>query len=178
MLLINFSNRLSKFLMVLAAMWAFALTFIIISDIIGRSVFNSPVYGVREIVMNSVVIIVFLQVGYAIRSRSMLKADFLVNTFPGWLQKIFLAFGYLLGAAFFATIVIGSIDGAIYSWVANEYEGEGALHVPVWPTRFTILLGGTVATANYLIMAYLDICKPEDLDAEVDDTQPRHDRAD
>ncbi len=166
MLLIEFSNRLSRFMMILAAMWAFTLTFIIISDIIGRGIYNSPVYGVREIVMNSVVIIVFLQAGYAIRSRSMLKADFLVNTFPPWLKKTSLAFGYLLGAAFFATIVAGSIENAIYSWNANEYEGEGALHVPVWPTRFMILFGGTIAAANYLIMAYLDIFKPEDLNAE------------
>ncbi len=169
MFLIKWNDRLTKFLMVLAALWAFTLTFIIMSDIIGRGVFNSPVYGVREIVMNSIVIIVFLQAGYAIRSRSMLKADFLVDHFPPLAKKISLAVGYLLGAAFFMTIVIGGIDNAIYSWVANEYEGEGALRVPAWPTRFMILFGGSLAAINYLILAYLDIFKPEELDAEVDE---------
>ncbi len=168
LLLIKWNDRLTKFLMVLAAFWAFVLTFIIMSDIIGRGVFDKPVYGVREIVMNSIVIIVFLQAGYAIRSRSMLKADFLIERFPPWFKRISLAFGYLLGAAFFATIVVGGWDNAIYSWVANEYEGEGALRVPAWPTRFMILFGGGMATINYFILAFLDVFRPDLLDAEVD----------
>ncbi len=168
MFLIKWNDRLTKFLMVLAALWAFCLTFIIMSDIIGRGAFNSPVYGVCEIVMNSIVIIVFLQAGYAIRSRSMLKADFLVVHFPPWLRRASLAFGYLLGAAFFMTIVVGGIDNAIYSWVSNEYEGEGALRVPAWPTRFIILFGGGLASINYLVLAYLDVFRPEQPDAEAD----------
>jgi TRAP-type C4-dicarboxylate transport system permease small subunit len=174
MFLVKWNDRLTKFLMVIAAIWAFTLTFIIMSDIVGRGAFNAPVYGVREVVMNSIVIIVFLQAGYAIRSRSMLKADFLVDHFPPLAKKIVLAIGYLLGAAFFFTIVIGGIDSAIYSWVANEYEGEGALRVPAWPTRFMILFGGSLAAINYLIMAYLDIFHPEELDAEVDEEAKLH----
>lgn len=169
MFLIKWNDRLTKLLLVLAAFWAFILTFIIMADIIGRGIFNHPVYGVREIVMNSIVIIVFLQAGYAIRSRSMLKADFVINRAPPWFQRIALAIGYLLGAGFFLIIVTGSIDSAIYAWVENEYEGEGALRVPAWPTRFMILFGGSLACINYLIMAYLDVFRPQELDAEVDD---------
>ena len=174
MFLVKWNDRLTKFLMVLAALWAFCLTFIIMSDIIGRGAFNSPVYGVREIVMNSIVIIVFLQAGYAIRSRSMLKADFILARFNPAFRRFALAFGYLLGAAFFMTIVVGGIDNAIYSWVANEYEGEGALRVPAWPTRFTILFGGGLASLNYLIMAYLDVFRPEEPGTEVDDEAKFH----
>ena len=57
---------------------------------------------------------------------------------------------------------------SIYSWVANEYEGEGALRVPAWPTRFMILFGSAIATINYLIMAYLDVVRPQDLDSKAD----------
>ena len=103
--LVKWNDKLTRFLMILAAFWAFILTFIIMSDIIGRGVFDKPVYGVREIVMNSIVIIVFLQAGYAIRSRSMLRADFLVTHLPDVVQRILLAFGYLLGAAFFLMII-------------------------------------------------------------------------
>lgn len=168
MFLLKLNDRLTRILMIVAAVWAFCLTFIIMSDIIGRGVFNSPVYGVREIVMNSIVIIVFLQAGYAIRSRSMLKADFIIALFPPLLRRVFAAFGYLLGAAFFLTIVVGGIDNAIYSWVANEFEGEGALRVPSWPTRWMILVGGGLATVNYLILAYLDVFRPDLLDSNAD----------
>ena len=168
MSIVNLSDRLSKFLLVLAAGWAFMLTFFIVADIVGRSVFDAPVYGVREVVMNSIVMIVFLQAGYAIRSRSMLRADFLAQKFPPLFGRIMLAIGYLLGAAFFLMILIGGWDMAIHSWVAGEYEGEGALRVPAWPTRFTILFGSAVACVNYLLMMYLDIFRPEKLDSEVD----------
>ena len=158
---------MSKFLLLLAAGWAFILTFFIVADIVGRSVFDAPVYGVREIVMNSIVMIVFLQAGYAIRSRSMLRADFLAQKFPPLFGRITLAIGYLLGAVFFLMILVGGWDMAIHSWVAGEYEGEGALRVPAWPTRFTILFGSTIACINYLLMMYLDIFQPEHLDSEV-----------
>jgi TRAP-type C4-dicarboxylate transport system permease small subunit len=166
--IVNLNDRLTKFLLVLAAGWAFMLTFFIVADIIGRSVFDAPVYGVREVVMNSIVMIVFLQAGYAIRSRSMLRADFLAQNFSPLFRRITLAIGYLLGAAFFLMILVGGWDMAIHSWVAGEYEGEGALRVPAWPTRFTILFGSAIACFNYLLMFYLDICRPEELDAEVD----------
>ncbi len=166
MFLVKLNDRLVRFLMVLAAAWTFVLAFVIMADIIGRGVFNTPVHGVREVVMNSIVMIVFLQAGYAIRSRSMLRADFIIGKFSPLLRRIALVFGYLLGAAFFLFIVTGGIDMAVHSWVAGEYEGEGALRVPSWPTRFMILFGGGLACLNYLLMALLEILGLEDSHSE------------
>jgi TRAP-type C4-dicarboxylate transport system permease small subunit len=143
--------------MIMAALWAFVLTFVIMADIVARGAFNNPLNGVREIVANSIVMIVFLQAGYAVRSRSMLSADFLAVHFPPLLGRIVLAFGYLLGAAFFGLIIWGGWDLAIASWVGDEFEGEGALHVPAWPTRFIILIGSALAVVNYLVVAWLDV---------------------
>jgi TRAP-type C4-dicarboxylate transport system permease small subunit len=163
------SDKVAKFMMVMAATWAFILTFIIMADIIGRGAFNDPVQGVREIVANSIVIIVFLQAGYAIRSRSMLSADFLINGFPPWARRTTLALGYLLGVAFFVLIIWGGWQLAIDSWVGGEFEGEGALRVPAWPTRFMILFGSAVAIVNYVVMAYLDVVRPGDAGGGADE---------
>ncbi|NQV55615.1 MAG: TRAP transporter small permease [Rhodospirillales bacterium] len=168
MSLITLSDKISKFLMVAAAAWAFGLTFLILADIIGRSLFDQPVQGTAEIVTASIVIIVFLQAGYAIRSRSMLKADFLVIRFPKPVQRVLLAIGYLLGAAFFLMIVTGGWEESVMSWVENEFEGEGALRVPSWPARWTVMGGSALALINYLVLAYLDIFEPEKLDSELD----------
>ncbi len=166
MFLIKLNDRLTRTLMIGAAVWAFILTFIIMSDIIGRGVYNRPVYGVREIVMNSIVIIVFLQAGYAIRSGSMLKATFLTELTPPPLRRVFAVFGYFLGAAFFLTIVSGSIGNLEHAWQSNEFEGEGALRVPTWPTHFMILVGGSLAALNYLILAWLEVFMPDQPDLE------------
>jgi TRAP-type C4-dicarboxylate transport system permease small subunit len=174
MSLITFSDKLSKFLMVAAAAWAFGLSFLVLANIIGRGVFDFPIYGTAEMVAASIVIIVFLQVGYAIRSRSMLKADFLVTHLPESVQRVFLAFGYLLGAAFFLMIITGGWEESILSYVENEFEGEGALRVPSWPARWTVLLGSALAVVNYGVMAYIDIFKPDMLDSEVDGDAAQH----
>ena len=169
MSLITFSDRLSKFLMIAAAAWAFGLAFLVMANIIGRTVFDFPIYGTAEIVAASIVIVVFLQAGYAIRSRSMLKADFLVEHLPDKLQRTLLAIGYLLGAAFFLMIITGGWEESIASYVDGEYEGEGALRVPSWPARWTVLIGSGLAMINYLVMAYIDVFEPERLVPEVPD---------
>ncbi len=166
--MVTLSDRIARFLMVLAAVWAFILCFVIVADVVGRGLFNSPLQGTPEIVSNSIVMIVFLQAGYAIRSRSMLRADFLVKLFGSGMRRVVLAIGYLLGAVFFAIMVSGAIDPAIHSWVSGEYEGEGALRVPSWPTRFIILVGGGLAVINYLVMAFLDLFSPAAAAAELE----------
>ena len=168
MSLITFSDRLSKFLMVAAAVWAFGLAVLVMGNIIGRTVFDAPIYGTAEIVSASIVIVVFLQAGYAIRSRSMLKADFLVSRLPEPLQRAFLAIGYLLGAAFFLMIITGGWQESVTSFVEGEYEGEGALRVPSWPARWTVIVGSGLAMVNYLVMAYIDVFRPELLNSERD----------
>jgi len=174
MSLITFSDRLSKFLMVVAAAWTFGLSFLVLGNIIGRFAFDAPIYGTAEMVAASIVIIVFLQVGYAIRSRSMLKADFLVIKLPKVVQRVLLALGYLLGAAFFLMIITGGWEESILSYVEGEYEGEGALRVPSWPARWTVLMGSAIALINYLVMAYLDVFKAESLNSEMQDTGSTH----
>ena len=162
-LIITFSDRLSKVLMVVAAVYAFGLTFLILLNIIDRALFD----GVAEIVTTSIVIIVFLQAGYAIRSRSMLRADFLVSRLSGTFQKMLLVFGYLMGAAFFLMVIWGGWEDAVRDFVDMNYEGEGALHVYTWPARWAVMFGSLIALMNYLVLAYVDVFRPDLLDAEL-----------
>jgi TRAP-type C4-dicarboxylate transport system permease small subunit len=104
----------------------------------------------------------------------MLKADFLVIHLPDGVQRILLAIGYLLGAAFFLMIITGGWEESILSYVEGEYEGEGALRVPSWPARWTVLIGSGLAMINYFVMAYIDLFKPELLDSEVDPNAASH----
>ena len=165
MSIVALSDKISKFMMVMAAAWAFVLTFIIVADITSRGLFGDPLNGTREIVANSIVMIVFLQAGFAIRSRSMLRAEFLIDLFPKRIRRVAIGLGYLLGVAFFVMIFIGSWKLAIDSWTGGEFEGEGALHIPTWPTHFTILAGSGLGVINYLVLGYLDVFGPES-DAE------------
>lgn len=156
MLLVRLTDRLTKLLMILGAIWAFVLCFFILADIIFRAM-NLPISGTKEIVANSVVIIVFMQVGFAVRSQSMLRADFLVVMLPEILQKLLLIFAYLLGAALFLFLLKAGIKPALRSFANGEFDGEGALKVAVWPARFAILLGAGLAGVNYVLLALVEI---------------------
>lgn len=156
MLLVRMTDRLTKLLMVLGAIWSFVLCFFILADIIFRAL-NLPISGTKEIVANSVVIIVFMQVGFAVRSESMLRADFLVVMLPKSVQKFLLIFAYLLGAALFLFLLKAGITPALRSFANGEFDGEGALKVAVWPARFAILLGAGLAGLNYLLLSLVEI---------------------
>lgn len=155
--LIRFSDQLSKFLMILAAVWALGLSVLIVADIVGNNLYGRAIPGVREIVISSIVMIVYLQLGYAIRSHSMLRSDTLLLAMPFAMRRIALALGYVLGAAFFLMILRGTIDPALYAWTTAEFWGEGALRVPVWPTRFVILVGAALAVLNYFVVALINV---------------------
>lgn len=156
MALVRLSDQLTKFLMILGAVWAFFLCFFILADIITRAL-NMPISGTKEIVANSVVMIVFLQIGYAVRSNSMLRADFVVAAMPKVVQKILLIFAFSLGAALFFFLLKAGITPAVRSFVNGEFDGEGALRVPVWPTRWMIIFGAGMAGINYTLLAVVEI---------------------
>ena len=155
MVLIRLADGLSKALMVLAAAWAFAICFFILADIVFRAL-NMPLQGTKEIVANSVVMIVFLQAGYAIRSGSMLRADFLVAALDPRAQRVVMVASLLLGAALFLFLMKAGIVPAMRSWSNGEFDGEGALRVPVWPARWMIVAGSALAALNYLILAWIE----------------------
>ena len=156
MALVRLSDRLTKLLMILGAVWAFFLCFFILADIITRAM-NMPISGTKEIVANSVVMIVFLQIGYAVRSNSMLRADFLVTAMPKPVQKVLLILALVLGAALFFFLMKAGIKPAVRSYVNGEFDGEGALRVAVWPTRWMIIFGAALAGINYTLLVLVEL---------------------
>ena len=152
-MLLRLNDWIARTLLTIAAVLAFLLCFLVCADVIGRVVFNSPVKGTPEIVSGSIVIILWLQAAYAIRSGGMIWVDAVHLHLPGRAQRACDVFGALLGISFFALVCWGSIEPALYSWRSNEFEGEGALRVPVWPARFLVVLGSFLAAFNYLLLA-------------------------
>lgn len=146
------NDRVTRALLVLAAVLAFLLCFLVVADVLGRVVLNSPVKGTVEIVSLSIVIICYLQAGFAIRSGGMLNVDMFVSKGSPRTQSVFAALGALAGLVFFGVICWGSVDGAAHAWTSSEFEGEGALRVPVWPARFIVVLGTGLAALSYLLL--------------------------
>lgn len=152
-LLEKLNARLVHLLLTAAALLGFSLAFLVCADVVGRAFFNSPVQGTPEMVSMSIVIICFLLAGYSVQSRSMIYTDAVVDRL-GWRGHAFstLVSG-VLGALFFGIVMWGTWDPLMHAWATGEYEGEGALHVPVWPARVAVLFGATLVMLNYIAQA-------------------------
>ena len=146
-------ERIAQTLLVFAAVLGFCLSFIVVADVIGRVAFNRPLKGTPEMVSFSIVVICYLQAAYAIRSGGMISVDAFTVHLPVRIQSLLAAIGCVLGALLFALIFWGSIDGAMHAWTSGEFEGEGALRVPVWPSRFIIVLGCALASISYVLLS-------------------------
>lgn len=149
----RFSDWTARALLAFAATLAFLLSFLVVADVIGRVVFNAPVQGTPEMVSMAIVVICFLQAAYAIRSGGMLRVTAITDWLPPRPRAALAACGCLLGALFFAVILYGGAEPLLHAWRSGEYEGEGALRVPAWPARLTVLLGSALALLAYVLGA-------------------------
>lgn len=146
----RYTTRLVDLLLAVAAFVTFLLGFLVVADVIGRVVFNSPVKGTPEIVSMTIVIVCFLIGAQAVRSGGMIRTDVLIDMFgrPG--HDFAHLISGVLGTLFFGLIVWGSYEPALHAWTSGEFEGEGALHVPVWPARIVVMTGSALITLIYV----------------------------
>jgi TRAP-type C4-dicarboxylate transport system permease small subunit len=147
--------------MVIAAFWAFSIAFYILVDVVLRNL-DLPIEGTAEIITNSIVTIIFLQIAYGIHIRGMIRADFLMRFMGPRTQLTIDLVNYLCGAIFFAIVIIGQWEPALNAWNVNEFEGEGAVRIPTWPSRFAIVIGSALAVANYLLLIVREFIEPPD----------------
>ena len=87
--------------------WALALSFLILYDITGRTFFNTPFDGTIEIVANSMVSILFLQLPYTIYRGAHLRTAIIYQNLGGHGQRAIDFVLAALGVWFFIAIAIG-----------------------------------------------------------------------
>jgi TRAP-type C4-dicarboxylate transport system permease small subunit len=132
----------------------FALVVIINLDIFSRFLFNAPIDGVTELVELSIVAIVFLQLADAVRNGRLTRSDGLYSKIKEKSPRVghlFGAFFDLAGAAFFVTLIAGSVPRFIDAWERGYYAGnKGIVVIPVWPVRLIIVIGAVTVVFVFL----------------------------
>jgi TRAP-type mannitol/chloroaromatic compound transport system permease small subunit len=132
----------------------FGLVVMINLDIVSRFFFNAPIDGVTELVELSIVAIVFLQLGDAVRNGRLTRSDGLYGKIKEKnprLGHILGAFFDLAGAAFFLTLIAGSVPRFIDAWELGYYSGnKGIVVIPVWPVRLIIVIGAVTVVFVFL----------------------------
>lgn len=116
----------------------FLMMLLVAADVIGRYVFNSPIYGAMEIGELMMVILVFLGMSYCTLERAHVRVELLVSRFSERTQVILDIIMSIASAAIFALIV----------WQMGMQGWQG-LFSP--SGRITLLLG--LKEAPFLLIA-------------------------
>ncbi len=138
----------------IAAFWAMALAFLILYDITGRTFFNAPFDGTIEIVANSMVSILFLQMPYTIYRGAHLRTTVVYQNVGPLVRRLIDITVAALGVWFFFSIALGGYEDMVIGWDVDEREGEGSIRVPVYPVRTVIFAFAVVSALTYLVLLF------------------------
>ena len=142
---------LARALNIVAAVWLFMLAIVILIDVVGRGTFNQPFAGTFEIVKNSVVAILFLQIPFAVLSGGMLRTTLTYDLLGQTGRRVIDAMSYFLGACLFLAVGIGGWPDMITAWQILEFEGAGAFEFPTYPIRTIIVFLAFLASLTCLL---------------------------
>jgi TRAP-type C4-dicarboxylate transport system permease small subunit len=135
----------------------FGLVVMINLDVISRFLFNAPIDGVTELVELSIVAIVFLQLGDAVRNGRLTRSEGLYSRLQQKHPRLGHVMGALFdlaGALFFVTIIAGGIPRFIDAWERDYFSGiRGIFIVPVWPVRLILVIGALTVVFVFLGLA-------------------------
>lgn len=138
----------------IAAFWALALAFLILYDITGRAFFNSPFDGTIEIVANSMVSILFLQMPYTIYRGAHLRTAVIYQNMGDYGQRAIDVVVAALGIWFFFSIALGAWEDMLIGWEVDEREGEGSIRVPIYPVRTLLVIFACISLIAYAILGW------------------------
>jgi TRAP-type mannitol/chloroaromatic compound transport system permease small subunit len=144
----------------IGTIWIFFLMLLINADVIGRYLFNKPLVGTIEIVSMSIVGIIYLQLGQALRHERFIRSD----AFLGRLLRERPRAGYaiqgvhhLVGAALLGLMVYFCIPETLSAWEQSEYLGtEGVFVFYIWPIDALVTIGATITTIQFVLHAIRD----------------------
>jgi TRAP-type C4-dicarboxylate transport system permease small subunit len=137
--------------------WIFVLMLVINADVFGRTVFSAPLPGVPELVRLSIVGIVFLQIGYTLRSGRITRVESLSIALARRWPRFALAMQgcySLCGAALFVILFVSCRPIFVRAWTNGDYAGvEGYVTYPFWPIYLILLVGCACSALQFLVFA-------------------------
>lgn len=123
----------------------FLVLVFVCTDVAGRVFFNAPIMGTSEIVKVGVVALVFMQVPWAFWENRQIRSDLIMSRLGPKGQAIGALARNLIVLFASVCIFLANWKPMMKAWRILEYEGEGALHVPVYPLFTIIQLSSTLA---------------------------------
>jgi TRAP-type C4-dicarboxylate transport system permease small subunit len=154
---LRFWNRGVDGLAALGTVMIVILMAIIVADVLARNLVGASLPLIAELGALTVVLIVFLQLGAAVRNDRLARTEFVLDALgtgrPRAVEVLRAAWD-LCGAAVCAGIAWASWDILRRDFTHGEFIGvTGVMTMPTSPFRLLILVGAVVASIQFVIVA-------------------------
>jgi TRAP-type C4-dicarboxylate transport system permease small subunit len=126
------------------------LMFLIVADVSGRMLFNSPVDGTIEIASLTLPAIVFLTIAYLQGLKEHVTIDLFTTQMP---QTVQLSMDLLAIGIALAVMAIVTWQTGAFAWasVAEQEYSMGIVEVPIWPARVVVAFGSAMLSVRLLL---------------------------
>jgi TRAP-type C4-dicarboxylate transport system permease small subunit len=123
-------------------------------DVAARNLFNSPFFGVPELMKMTIVAIVFLQLPHAVVTGRMIRSDVVLDSLPAAPRRVINTFHMVCGALFLAAVAVGVWPQLVEAIKYNLFVGVWVgFRAPVWPIRTIIVAGAVLGCVAYILNA-------------------------
>lgn len=117
----------------------FLMMLLTVADVIGRSIFNSPVPGTYEISKFLLVVVVLLSVGYVEQSNQNIHVDFFTNKMPFKVRLLTYIILTLVSIAFLGLVMWKGWEESFVTIRAKT--ASDIWRIPAYPFQFAIPFG-------------------------------------
>ena len=132
-----------------SAAFVLLLMVLVVADITGRYVFNSPVPMAYEVGSFMLVFIVFLALASTQRAGAHIRVEFLTLRLPPRARACLDILAYGLGLMVYVTILWRGFGWAWTSWQVGDYVA-GLINIPRYPSQFVVPLGAAILCLQFV----------------------------
>lgn len=150
----RFINRLTDVTGWIALGFLAFMMFGITLDVVLRALTGKPVPGLFEMSEMSMVMVVFMGLGWAQSDDAHIRVTMLTDKFSPTLQRLATMLAWLLAALALLMLAYPSTLEAIYSFSIREFRW-GYFQVPIWWAKIAVAIGLWLAVIQTLLHALL-----------------------
>lgn len=146
----NWFTKATRALALVASFFLFVLLLYSTADVVGRYLFNRPMFATYELTETFLVIIVFFAIAYVQNRKMHIRLEvlsYLVSP-RGW--NILSLLTYATGLFIYVLIIWQGLGWSWDSFVTKSVM-QGSYPIPHWPPQFALLIGAIIFCIQYII---------------------------
>ncbi len=149
-MVVQFIDRIERFLAVCAAAALLSMMLLISADTLMRYLLDAPITGVFEIVENYMMpLIVFFTLSYAFSSDKTIRIDVLIRKLEDQSRRYFEIVSAAVGLIFICFLLYGALKKTIWTIDMGALT-EGGVEIPLWPGYVAAAVGLSVHVLRLL----------------------------